>query len=95
MKKALLIVSFVFCSIAGNAQSFLSKLLDSSKVNSGTVSSILNKVVDGVTGAADIMPIEGTWVYSSPEIKFKSSALTAPMAKNSAAQRSGAPGFLR
>ena len=79
MKKALLIVSFVSCSIAGNAQSFLSKLLDSSKVNSGTVSSILNKVVDGVTGAADIMPIEGTWVYSSPEIKFKSDNILASL----------------
>lgn len=64
MKKALFILSFILCSLAANAQS---------------LSSLFNKVVSGVTEAVDIMPIEGTWVYTSPEIKFKSDNVLASL----------------
>ena len=72
MKKALLVLSFVLCSIVGSAQSF---------------SSILNKVLDGVVEKVDIMPIEGTWVYSSPEMRFKSDNVLASIGGEAVASK--------
>ncbi|MDO4735692.1 MAG: DUF4923 family protein [Bacteroidia bacterium] len=72
MKRIVILLTFCICAVSVNAQSFLSNFFNSSKSDSSSVSSILNKVIEGAAGVADIMPIEGTWTYSSPEIKFKS-----------------------